>query len=174
MKGFLSNTEGWVVRYDVFQHDYSYTLPAWNFIALHPECIKYAEVGKVEFEIVKYDGKTSLSEGWGGYAKLIGSTKINTWDDIFDNIESKMDCVVPKWYKEQYKIMYLTPKQKAVQLVIQYDELLTYLESKAKAKECAIMVVNAIKEETADNYDTLHAMDRLFYWTEVISEIGQL
>lgn len=95
MKGFLSNTQGWVVRYDVFQHDYSYTLPAWNFIALHPECVKYAEVGKVEFEIVKYDGKTSLSEGWGGYAKLIGKEKINTWDDIFDNIESEMDCVVP-------------------------------------------------------------------------------
>jgi hypothetical protein len=70
--------------------------------------------------------------------------------------------------------MDLTPKQKAVQLVIQYDELLTYLEIKAKAKECAIMLVNAIKEETEDNYDTLHAMDRLFYWTEVIAEIGQL
>jgi len=70
--------------------------------------------------------------------------------------------------------MDLTSKQKAVQLVIQYDELLTYLESKAKAKECAIMVANAIKEETVDNYDTIHSMDRLSYWTEVIAEIGQL
>ena len=36
----------------------------------------------------------------------------------------------------------MTPKEKAKELVNQYDETLTYLESKSKAKKCALIAVN--------------------------------
>lgn len=44
----------------------------------------------------------------------------------------------------------MTPKEKAKELVFKYDETLTYLESKAKAKQCALIAVdetiNGIKQ----------------------------
>jgi hypothetical protein len=137
LKGKLTKIESeWVVRYDVFQKDYNYLLPAYNFLQLHPDDVKQinedakvfdnieariAAYPEVCFEIISYDGTTKIFEGWNGYAKLIHvvnsntnidqtflmkdkdgifyelneTPKINTWDDIFDNIESEMDCVVP-------------------------------------------------------------------------------
>jgi hypothetical protein len=46
--------------------------------------------------------------------------KINTWDDIFDNIESEMDCVVPlkvvnyleKYYRKPIPLGYICPVTK--------------------------------------------------------------
>lgn len=59
----------------------------------------------------------------------------------------------------------MTPKEKAQELVNQYDETLTYLESKSKAKECALIMV--------------HEMIRMVgrytnYWVEVKEEIYKL
>jgi len=36
----------------------------------------------------------------------------------------------------------MTPKNKAAELVEKYDETLTYLESKLKAKQCALIAVD--------------------------------
>ena len=38
----------------------------------------------------------------------------------------------------------MTPKQKAAELVEKYDETLTYLESKSKAKQCALIAINEV------------------------------
>ena len=38
----------------------------------------------------------------------------------------------------------MTPKEKAEELVEKYDETLTYLESKSKAKQCALIAVDEI------------------------------
>jgi hypothetical protein len=41
----------------------------------------------------------------------------------------------------------MTPKEKAEELVNKYDETLTYLESKNKAKQCALIAVEFAREE---------------------------
>ena len=38
----------------------------------------------------------------------------------------------------------MTPKEKAKELVEKYDETLTYIESKSKAKQCASIAVDEI------------------------------
>lgn len=38
----------------------------------------------------------------------------------------------------------MTPKEKAKELIEKYDEMLTYLESKSKAKQCALIAVDEI------------------------------
>jgi hypothetical protein len=38
----------------------------------------------------------------------------------------------------------MTPKEKAKELVEKYDSTLTYLESKSKAKQCALIAVDEI------------------------------
>ena len=65
MKGTLTKLyPQWMVRYDTFQNDHSYPLPAYNFLPVHPddldsEVIRWANNGsldnnKVEFEIKYY------------------------------------------------------------------------------------------------------------------------
>ena len=83
MKGKLLKTEqGWVVEYPAEQSGEN----VWvNQLPLHPDDVKQinrdaqvfdnieariAAYPEVEFEIVQYDGKTPISEGWSGYAKL--------------------------------------------------------------------------------------------------------
>lgn len=56
----------------------------------------------------------------------------------------------------------MTPKEKAAELVEKYDETLTYLESKSKAKYCALIAVY----EIINSSTAFHA-----YWKEVKSEI---
>ena len=65
----------------------------------------------------------------------------------------------------------MTPKEKAKELVNQYDETLTYLESKSKAKQCALIAVDEIKEYIT-KYDN-HVPD-FKYWQEVKQEIQAL
>lgn len=60
----------------------------------------------------------------------------------------------------------MTPKEKAQELVDQYDETLTYLESKSKAKQCALIAVN----EIITNRNRIKGIDKL-YWEEVKQEI---
>jgi hypothetical protein len=38
----------------------------------------------------------------------------------------------------------MNPKEKAVELIDKYDSTLTYLESKSKAKQCALIAVDEI------------------------------
>jgi len=75
MKGKIHKTEqGWVVEYAKHAE-----------LPLHPDDVKQinrdaqvfdnieariAAYPEVEFEIVQYNGKTPISEGWSGYAKL--------------------------------------------------------------------------------------------------------
>ena len=52
----------------------------------------------------------------------------------------------------------MTPKEKARDLVERFDETLTYLESKAKAKQCALICVDE-KQETIDKmFNGYHTM----------------
>ena len=63
----------------------------------------------------------------------------------------------------------MTPKEKAKELVDQYDETLTYLESKSKAKQCALIAV----DEIITNRERIKGIDKL-YWQEVKQEIEKL
>ena len=76
MKGTITKLDNqWMVRYDTFQNDYSYPLPTYNFLPLHPEYQTILpldlnlEGNEVEFDwcvIVEHDtGKGKQ------YAKLI-------------------------------------------------------------------------------------------------------
>lgn len=60
----------------------------------------------------------------------------------------------------------MTPKEKAEELVEKYDETLTYLESKSKAKQCALIAVDEI-------LSLLWCAD-LEYWNKVKKEIEKL
>ena len=84
MLGVLTKTnDNWVVN-----HSYSITKDDWETLPLHPDDVKQinrdaqvfdnieariAAYPEVEFEIVQYDGKTPISEGWSGYAKLVNN-----------------------------------------------------------------------------------------------------
>jgi hypothetical protein len=65
----------------------------------------------------------------------------------------------------------MTPKEKAKELVDKYDETLTYLESKSKARQCALIAV----DEIINSVDNEHVSD-IFndYWEEVKQEIEKL
>jgi len=82
MKGILTKLDNqWMVRYDTFQNDYSYPLPAYNFLPLHPEYQTILpldldlEGKEIEFEwcviVEHYTGKGIE------YAKLIDSKPAN-------------------------------------------------------------------------------------------------
>lgn len=60
----------------------------------------------------------------------------------------------------------MTPKEKAKELVEKYDLTLTYLESKSKAKQCALIAVDEII--LSSNYF------EIYYWKEVKQEIEKL
>ena len=59
----------------------------------------------------------------------------------------------------------MTPKEKAEALVYRYNESLTYLESRVKAKECALICVQEIIEATADDWTHND------FWLEVKKEL---
>lgn len=63
----------------------------------------------------------------------------------------------------------MTPKEKAKELVEKYDETLTYIESKSKAKQCALIAVDEIISIKLLWFqkDT----ESLDYWKEVKQEL---
>jgi hypothetical protein len=61
-------------------------------------------------------------------------------------------------------------KLKAKELVEKYDSTLTYLESKAKAKQCALIAVDElIYSHSQDTTDK-----QFYFWQEVKTEIEKL
>jgi hypothetical protein len=64
----------------------------------------------------------------------------------------------------------MTPKEKAEELVDKYDGLLTYIESKGKAKQCALFTVEEILDSNMIHLH-LYQMD---YWAKVKQEIRKL
>jgi len=131
MKGILKKTEqGWFVIYDQILGE-GIVKRNQNALPLHPLDVKQIDEDSkvfdniearikaypdVEFEIetkLVFDRPSYSSIEVPKYAKLINKEDIkpkqcNTWDDIFDKIESEMDCVVPlkvvnyleKYYKK--------------------------------------------------------------------------
>lgn len=65
----------------------------------------------------------------------------------------------------------MTPKEKARQLVEKYDLTLTYLESKSKAKQCALIAVEQI-ETITKHYPPDYMLT--VYWQQVKQEIEKL
>jgi hypothetical protein len=72
-------------------------------------------------------------------------------------------------------------KEKAKKLVDRYDSTLTYLESKAKAKECALIAVDEIIKSSpslpilSDNGTFGSDIEESTkYWNEVKEEINKL
>ena len=79
----------------------------------------------------------------------------------------------------------MTPKEKAEELVEMYDETLTYLESKSKSKQCALIAVDELIET---EYQTVNKLLNIIkdnkirlvisfnsdYWQEVKQEIEKL
>jgi hypothetical protein len=66
----------------------------------------------------------------------------------------------------------MTPKEKAEELVDRYDETLTYLESKSKAKKCALIAVDEILNHHSQEQG-LYRIDT-YYWIKVQEEIEKL
>ena len=73
----------------------------------------------------------------------------------------------------------MTPKEKAIELVEMYDKTLTYLESKSKAKQCALIAVDEMIYylPSVDVYP--YFAQKLSpgvkeYWEEVKQEIEKL
>jgi|LakMenE18May11ns_1017448.scaffolds.fasta_scaffold8942641_1 hypothetical protein len=68
----------------------------------------------------------------------------------------------------------MTPKEKATNLVEKFDSTLTYLESKVKAKQLALIVIDEILEVIEFNkYDDKY-WEEEEYWNEVKQEIQAL
>lgn len=63
----------------------------------------------------------------------------------------------------------MTPKEKAKELLEKYDETLTYLESKSKAKQCAIIAVDEILDVIEDPTGK-----EIKYYLEVRKEIEKI
>ena len=79
----------------------------------------------------------------------------------------------------------MTPKEKARELVDKYDNTLTYLESKSKAKQCAMIAVDEIinsRPAFPYPYEVEKHVNGIFniinypieYWQEVKQEIKNL
>ncbi len=66
----------------------------------------------------------------------------------------------------------MSPKEKAIQLVEKYDETLTYLESKSKAKQCALIAVEEIIKD--QNGDDATIGNKTWWWQQVKHEIEKL
>ena len=73
----------------------------------------------------------------------------------------------------------MTPKQKALDLFEKYDNTLTYLESKARVKECLKVMVNELIKYTPSvnmyppNFQSIHPRVKE-YWQEVEKEIKKI
>jgi hypothetical protein len=65
----------------------------------------------------------------------------------------------------------MTPKEKAKELLDKFDNTLTYLESKTKTKQCAIIAVDEIIENVLGNDWSSPIID---YWQQVKQEIQAL
>jgi hypothetical protein len=61
----------------------------------------------------------------------------------------------------------MTPQEKANELVDRFDETLTYLESKQKAKQCALIAVDELLL-------LITYQPTIDYWNEVKHEIEKL
>lgn len=66
----------------------------------------------------------------------------------------------------------MTPQEKAIDLVDKFDELLTYRESKEKAKECALIAVDLAMEFITG--DLSESFDKTLYLLDVKVEIIKL
>ena len=124
MKGTITKLDNqWMVRYDTFQNDHSYPLPAYNFLPLHPEYQTILplnldlEGGEVEFKAVE-------EPQYKIYAKLIQPKEKISDEEIDNNIVKEYENVGDeklfpnftdkdiwmdgfydgaKWYREQLK-----------------------------------------------------------------------
>jgi hypothetical protein len=67
----------------------------------------------------------------------------------------------------------MTPKEKAKELVEKYDSTLTYLESKLKAKQCALIAVDELIK-FAYNYTDYNEKSTKEYLEKVKKEIENL
>jgi hypothetical protein len=67
----------------------------------------------------------------------------------------------------------MTPKKKAEELVEKYDSTLTYLESKSKVKQCALIAVDELIEVASDYCDYDETITKK-YWEKVKTEIEKL
>lgn len=77
----------------------------------------------------------------------------------------------------------MKPKDKAKELVEKYDSTLTYLESKSKAKECALIVADELIEFEKSIIKQLHKITKdaggqfkveVEFWEQVKQEIEKL
>ena len=71
----------------------------------------------------------------------------------------------------------MTPKKEAKELVDKYDNTLTYLESRAKVKDCALIVVDKIISELEDIMNLTGnnlSSEMIKYWNKVKQEIEKL
>lgn len=89
MKGILTKLDNqWMVRYDTFQNDHSYPLPAYNFLPLHPE---YQTILPLDLDLegkeVEFDWCVIVDHDTGKgkeYAKLIDATREQTNGERFE------------------------------------------------------------------------------------------
>lgn len=71
----------------------------------------------------------------------------------------------------------MKPQEKALELVNKYDNTLTYLESRAKVKDCVLIAVDEIISELEDvkNFTgNKFSSEMIKYWNKVKQEIEKL
>ena len=65
----------------------------------------------------------------------------------------------------------ISPQEKAKELVEKYDETLTYIESKSKAKQCALIAVDELLDDDVYDMSEQPFEKRIEYWQEVKQEL---
>ena len=135
MKGTITKLDNqWMVRYDTFQNDHSYPLPAYNFIPLHPE---YQTILPLDLDLngkeVEFDWCVIVDHDSGKgkeYAKLSGSeVRKQTlaflasqaqelsmgyepeWDNFFQESEKVLNFELPLRYKNWLRNTYQKPQK---------------------------------------------------------------
>ena len=116
MKGTITKLDNqWMVRYDTFQNDHSYPLPAYNFLPLHPE---YQTILPLDLDLegneVEFDWCVIVDHDTGKgkeYAKLL---------DKKEKISDRRSYIAKRLVKEM-------PRHIA-DMVDTYAEKIAYLE----------------------------------------------
>jgi hypothetical protein len=143
MKGTLHKTEQeWVVKYPI-----SSVHPTLQALPLHPDEDELKMVmilnvpvcefeGKeVDFEIKPYDGNSKISEGWGGYAKLIPSkeqqkrliTEImeeDAKDGLYENVNKMAEEMYGKGKVPDYEEGFIDGYNKAKETLYTKEDVL--------------------------------------------------
>ena len=180
MKGTLHKTEqGWIVIYDegtgINKNQNSLPLVDNS----HIDGLKLYDSNEglvVDFEIVT-DYDNSGPDHFPKYAKILTpeEAELKDWDvTLMDGLENEPYVsddfqIGPDGAYEHTEDWNTLPREKAAELIVKYQTIVTSLDYN-EAKQCALVMVDEIKKILYDQ----DLMIRYDYWFEVKKEIEKL